>query len=89
LFMWFLYIIQSVASNKYYKGISQHPEARLLQHNLNEVRSTSQKGPWKLVALFACATKTEAIIRERKIKKFSTEKLRSKIASDQNLLNQS
>jgi predicted GIY-YIG superfamily endonuclease len=83
----YLYIIQN-AHGRFYKGVSAQPKLRILQHNNNEVVSTAQKGPWKLVAVFHFHTKTEVLIMERKIKKYSREKLFLKIADHQNVVQQ-
>jgi predicted GIY-YIG superfamily endonuclease len=83
----YLYIIQN-AHGRFYKGVSAQPKLRISQHNNNEVVSTAKKGPWKLVAVFHFHTKTEALIMERKIKKYSREKLFLKIADHQNIVKQ-
>ncbi|MEY3983563.1 MAG: hypothetical protein RL160_1120 [Bacteroidota bacterium] len=83
----YLYIIQN-NNGRFYKGVSAQPKIRILQHNNNEVASTAQKGPWKLVAVFLYPSKTEALIMERKIKKYSREKLLFKIAEHTNIVQQ-
>ena len=83
----YLYIIQN-SNGRFYKGVSAQPKIRILQHNNNEVASTARKGPWKLVAVFLYPSKTEALIMERKIKKYSREKLLLKIAEHTNIVQQ-
>jgi putative endonuclease len=81
----YLYIIQNL-DGAFYKGVSQHPNTRLKQHNNNEVRSTSHKGPWTLIAVFLCESKTDALIRERKLKKYSRVKTQIYIAQYENIV---
>jgi putative endonuclease len=63
----FVYIIQSEKDGSYYKGYSLDPLLRLSFHNLGKSNYTSKKIPWKLVAIFSFSTKSEALIREKKI----------------------
>ena len=58
----FVYIIQSLVDNSYYKGFSLDPYSRLDQHNLGESNYTSNKVPWKLVCLLSFDTKREALL---------------------------
>ena len=83
-----VYIIQSHLDNSFYKGFSIDPYTRLEYHNRGESKYTSGKMPWKLVCLLSFDTKSEAIIKEKKLKKYPTVSLIALINSSQNLLNQ-
>ncbi|MBP7478145.1 MAG: GIY-YIG nuclease family protein [Chitinophagales bacterium] len=83
----YVYIIQSECDGSFYKGFTENPIQRIEQHNLGECTYTSKKIPWKLVALLQFETKREALIKEKKLKKYSNESLRALIQSDQNKLN--
>ena len=83
----YVYIIQSSLDNSYYKGFSLDPYSRLEQHNLGESSYTSNKIPWKLVCILSFDTKKEALIKEKKLKKYFTQSLVALINSTQNLLN--
>ncbi len=92
---YYVYIIQSLADNSYYKGYSLDPYTRLEHHNLGESTFTSQKIPWKLVCILAFDTKKEALMhvptkcrKREKLKKYSTISLVALINSNQNILNQ-
>ena len=76
---YFVYIIQSEIDNTYYKGFTENPEQRIRQHNNGESRYTSTKMPWKLVYLEEFETKREALIREKKIKRFNSQYLKGLI----------
>ena len=85
---YYVYIIQSLADNSYYKGYSLDPYTRLKHHNLGESTFTSQKIPWKVVCVLVFDSKKEALIKEKKLKKYSTISLVALINSNQNILKQ-
>jgi len=66
---WFVYIIQSEKDGTYYKGSSEDPLRRLVEHNSGMSRYTSGKLPWKLVYVEELGSKKEMLIRERKLKR--------------------
>ncbi|MBK7958485.1 MAG: GIY-YIG nuclease family protein [Bacteroidetes bacterium] len=68
----YVYIIQSERDGTFYKGYTEYPALRIEQHNLGECTYTSNKTPWKLVALLQFESKREALIKEKKLKKYST-----------------
>ena len=47
--MFFIYIIQSERTNKYYVGYSSNIERRLDKHNAGDVLSTKHGIPWRLI----------------------------------------
>jgi len=73
--MFYTYIIYSASCDIHYKGISQDPDHRLLEHNKGKSRYTSGKGPWTLVYLKAFETKNQALIEERRIKNLNRRSL--------------
>ena len=81
-----VYIIQSLQDGSYYKGYSSDPLLRLLRHNNGESLYTSTKMPWQLVYVERMASKREALIRERNLKKITHERVLALIASDKNIL---
>ncbi|MBK8702048.1 MAG: GIY-YIG nuclease family protein [Saprospiraceae bacterium] len=84
---YYVYIIQSQVDSSFYKGFSAQPFSRFQQHNNGEAAYTSSKIPWNPVALFSFGTKTEALIFEKKVKKYDHKRLTSLINSDKNVLN--
>ncbi|MCB0489258.1 MAG: GIY-YIG nuclease family protein [Cyclobacteriaceae bacterium] len=66
--MYFIYIIKSQRTNRLYKGMSESPERRLLEHNGGKVKSTKGFGPWKIVYTEKFPTREEAIAREKFLK---------------------
>jgi len=71
--MYFIYILHSVPSDKFYVGYSEDPYRRLEQHNTKPFNTyTSKHRPWNLKAVFECgndcslAMKTERFIKKQK-----------------------
>jgi putative endonuclease len=68
--MYFIYIIQSQKTSKYYVGSTAEITKRLREHNSGSTRSTKHGIPWHLVYQEECASKSEALFREKKIKSY-------------------
>ncbi|HMM12793.1 MAG TPA: GIY-YIG nuclease family protein [Bacteroidales bacterium] len=73
--MIYVYIIYSSACDEYYKGVTEHPDQRLAEHNADKSRHTSGKGPWQLVYLKPFVLKREALIEERRLKRLNRRSL--------------
>jgi len=67
--MFYTYIIQSEKDNSFYIGYSADPQNRLKKHNNANSGYTSRKQPWKLVYTVAFESKSEAIQREKFLKR--------------------
>ena len=67
----YVYIIYSNTHDKYYRGSSTHPALRLLQHNNGRAQYTKKFTPWVLVYLEKYSAKSDALKRERSLKKYS------------------
>ena len=67
------YILQSESTDRYYCGSTSDVERRLRQHNDPEYRHSKTtkrfKGPWALVWSQEFKNRSEAMQRERQIKK--------------------
>src|SRR5690606_20318815 len=81
---YYVYIIYSATHDLYYKGYTSNLEIRLLQHNNHESRYTAEKAPWELVFIQSFSSKTEALKRERSLKKYSHDQLQVVIDSELN-----
>ena len=66
---YFVYILQSQRDFTYYIGYSKDPALRLIKHNNSKTGYTATKGPWKLVYTEEFITKSEAIKREKFLKR--------------------
>ena len=85
-FMYYVYIIKSLAKGIYYKGVTENFERRLEQHNLGLSTYTSNAIPWVLVYLEVHETKRAALIQEKKLKKNKTVYIEWLIEQPTNLL---
>jgi len=74
-----VYILQSQATGVYYKGYTSNLEKRLWEHNNGLSRYTRGKGPWKLVFTQSFDKKKDALIFEKRIKKFNSQVLENLI----------
>ena len=75
--MFYIYIIYSVSSDKYYVGHSDKPSRRLIEHNTKPFNTyTSKRRPWVLKISFPVsesrgqAMKVERYIKKRKSRTF-------------------
>jgi putative endonuclease len=75
---YFVYVIQSESSGRYYCGQSTDVERRVRQHNDPDycLSKTTKRleGPWKLIWANACSDRSEATRLERQIKKRGIER---------------
>jgi putative endonuclease len=66
--VFYVYILHSQQLQRYYVGSTDSIEKRLKQHNSGKSASTRAGVPWKLVYTETFITRSEAVLRERKIK---------------------
>ncbi|MFA4846576.1 MAG: GIY-YIG nuclease family protein [Patescibacteria group bacterium] len=67
--MHLVYILQSDHNGRWYVGSSDNPQRRLQEHNFGKHRSTKGYRPYQLIYTETYDTKTEALKREKLIKK--------------------
>ena len=66
--MYYVYILYSETRSRYYVGQTADIDKRLKRHHLGRVPSTKGGVPWRLVLKLEVATRSEAILLERKVK---------------------
>ncbi len=66
--MYYVYILRSFKSGKFYIGSTSDIKRRLQEHNSDQSRYTRLRGPWKLIYLEKKPCLAEARIRERFLK---------------------
>ena len=64
----YVYILQSQSTTRYYIGQTQDTDERVAYHNANYSKSLKNRGPWQLAYREEFATRAEAVSRERQIK---------------------
>ena len=70
--MYFVYVLHSEKSGRYYIGSSKDVEQRLAQHNSGMMRFSRHHRPWQLVYTEAHETLVEARRRESQIKSWKS-----------------
>lgn len=71
---YFTYIIKSKIADKYYIGETDNLERRLKLHNDGNSISTKAYIPWELVYFEKFDTKSDALKREKQLKKMKSKK---------------
>ena len=72
--MYYVYILKSEVSGRYYVGSTGDLESRIKKHNYGSTRSTKPFRPWVLVYKEEFESRTEACKRENQIKRFKSGK---------------
>lgn len=70
IIMFYVYIIQSSKTKKFYVGATSDLGNRLAAHNAGSTRSTKNGRPWTLVHSEELETKKEVLSRESQIKRY-------------------
>ena len=68
IYMYYVYILQSLKDESYYTGLTTDVEARLKKHNSGSVEYTSTKRPFKLVWYCCFEDKIKALQFEKYLK---------------------
>ena len=76
---WYTYIIYSFKTDKYYIGSTENLNWRVERHNMGWGKYTKRGIPWEIVYYESFDNKTEAIKREREIKKKKSRKYIEKL----------
>ena len=63
-----VYFLYSIKWKKFYVGVSNNVQDRLIRHNNAQSLSTKGGIPWQLVHIIACNDKASAMALETKIK---------------------
>ena len=63
------FVVYILKGKRYYVGYTGNLQGRLEEHKRGQTKTTREIGAWELVKVTPCASKTEAITLERKIKR--------------------
>ncbi len=69
---YFVYILKSLKSGRYYIGSTSDLEDRIKRHQENRSKSTKGRGPWELVYTEEYDTRSEGVRREHQLKKYKS-----------------
>jgi putative endonuclease len=72
--MFYVYILKSTSTGRYYIGYSENPDRRLLDHNSGKVKSTRPYMPWIKIYTEEMPDELSAIRREKQIKSMKSRK---------------
>ncbi len=82
----YVYILQSLKDETLYKGYTTDYLRRIQEHNAGKSKYTSNKTPWKLIYVELCASKTEALKKEKSLKRANQKYLQWLISQPSNIL---
>jgi putative endonuclease len=77
--MYWVYILKN-HEGIYYKGYTTDLDKRLIEHNSDLSRYTSNKGPWLIVYSKIFENKKEALIEEKRIKRLNVKSIENLIS---------
>ena len=66
--MFYVYVLQSDSTSRFYIGQTKDLANRVSEHNSGMARYTRNRGPWTLVHSEKYETRGEAMVRERQLK---------------------
>jgi putative endonuclease len=72
--MFYVYVLRSVKSQRFYTGHTDDVDDRLVRHNQDRVPSTRKRGPWVLLFTREFETRAEAVQFERYLKSLKGNK---------------
>ena len=81
--VFFVYIIQSQATHRFYIGCAADPQERLIEHNRGQTQSTRNRGPWDLMYTEPFETLAEARRREFQLKKWKSHRSIAELIAQQ------
>ena len=79
---YFVYILESLKSGRYYVGYAADVEERLEYHNRGATRSTRGWRPWRIAYIESHSEKRDAMKREREIKRMKSRRYIRKLVED-------
>jgi len=68
--VFYVYLLQNKSDGSLYIGLTNDLRKRWMQHNTNRSGYTARKGPWRLAYYEAYTSKSDAIVREKRLKQF-------------------
>ena len=81
--MYYVYIIRSIKTARYYVGCTGNLKTRIRAHTLGKTKSLRHEDPFKLVYTELYLSKHEAYKREQQIKRYKGGKAFKKLIQDE------
>jgi putative endonuclease len=66
--MFYIYVLYSKATQRYYVGSTEKVEKRIQEHNSGKSKSTRAGTPWELIYTECFETRSKAMQQEKRIK---------------------
>ena len=79
---YFVYILYSESTDRYYVGQTQNLEERLERHNTGRNKSTKSGIPWMIVHFEVLPDRSTALAREKYIKNLGSKRYLNLINTD-------
>ena len=79
---YFVYILYSETTDRYYVGQTQNLEQRLERHNSGRNKSTKSGIPWMIVHFETLSDRNSALAREKYIKNLGSRRYLNLISND-------
>ena len=80
----YVYILRNETDNELYKGFTTNPIERLSEHNQFGTRFTATKSNWSYLFIKKFPSKRDALIFEKRIKKWNNKSIYKLINSNEN-----
>lgn len=66
--MYYVYVLKSTKTSKWYTGATRDLQKRFQQHNSSSTKATKDGKPWQLIYYEACHNKFDMRAREKYLK---------------------
>lgn len=76
---YYLYVLKSQKTDKFYIGISNNPQRRLEFHNSIEKGFTARYRPWEIAFIKEFLDKPEALKAEKRVKSWKSKIMTQKL----------
>jgi putative endonuclease len=70
----YLYILKSKVNDRFYIGMTSNLDDRIKRHNEGRSKATKSGRPWELVYTEEFGNRSEALARERQLKRWKNRK---------------
>jgi putative endonuclease len=72
--MYFVYVLQSLKSDRFYIGQTNNLIRRFHEHQIGKHKATRNRGPWCMPYYECFENRSQAVMRERKLKNMKSHR---------------